>query len=99
MSNMWAQWNYASYVRVLHEFLSRLMIFLGQKDKSYKRILRIKNMFLMFLCLNKLTLCLTCGRNGITPLRACFARVFTSPDDFFDIKTYKRAWGCYCNWR
>ena len=58
------------YVRASHDFSPCLMIFFGQKDKSYKRILRTKNMFLMFLCLNKLTLCPTCGRNGITPLRA-----------------------------
>ena len=53
----------------------------------------------MFLCLNKLPFCLTCGRNGITPLRACFARVFTSRLRFFlgqkDIRDIRPAWDIY----
>ena len=35
--------------------------FLGHKDKRYKRISRTKNMFLMFLCLNKLSIYRICG--------------------------------------
>ena len=44
------------------------VFFLGQKDKRHKRILHTKNMFLMFLCLNKLSFCRVCGRNTIVSL-------------------------------
>ena len=50
-------------------FTSSDDFFLGQKDKRHKRISHSKNMFLMFLCLNKLPFCWVCGHNKIVSLR------------------------------